>query len=255
MTKSNSEEKPAPQRTSTGISKKEKDLIQEMVRVGVYFGHSKSRKNPKMNPYVYTIKSDICIIDVVSSLKKLEEALEFIKETVKKGGIILFVGVQPQERKLIKEAAKECGMPYVAERWLGGILTNFKTIHKRIEYLRDLEKKKAAGELEKYTKKEQMLFDEEIEKLNKNLGGIKNLDKLPDAALILSIKKNPTVVREARRKKIPIIGLVDTDSDPMLADYPIPSNDEAVSVLKFMLEKIKEAIIENYDKSQSGKKT
>lgn len=224
------------------INKKEKGLMEEMIKAGVHFGHSKSRKNPKMNPYIYAIRNDVCIIDVGLTLEKLKEAIEFIKETAKKGEIILFVGVQPQEKKVIKETAEECKMPYVVERWLGGILTNFKAIRKRVEYLLDLERKKKAGELEKYTKKEQMLFDEEIEKMNRNFGGIKTLEKLPDAILILNLKKNSTPVREARRKKIPIIGLADTDTDPTLADYPIPSNDETVSVLRFMLEQIKEAI-------------
>jgi len=136
-------------------------------------------------------------------------------------------------------------MPYVIERWLGGTMTNFKTIHKRIEHLRDLEKKKASNELKKYTKKEQMLFSQEIEKLNKNLGGIKTIDKLPDAVLVLSIKKNLPTVKEAQRVKIPLIGLADTDSDPTLVDYPIPSNDDAVSALKFMLDKITNIILKN----------
>lgn len=227
------------------LTKKEETLIKKMAEAGVHFGHKKSRKNPRMDPYIHILRNNIYIIDLVASARKLEEALNFIKETVKKGGVILFVGIQPQAKKLTQEAAEECNMPYVVERWLGGTLTNFKTIHKRIEYLRDLEKKKKAKELEKYTKKEQMLFDQEIEKLNKNLGGIKNMDKLPDAVLVLSINKNPAVIREAQRKKIPLIGLADTDSDPTLADYPIPSNDDAVSVLKFMLEQVKGVIIKN----------
>jgi len=224
---------------------KEEQLIKEMIKAGVHFGHNKSRKNPKMTSYIYGLKNKVCIIDLLSSLKKMNQALDFIKEILKKGGLILFVGVQPQAKKITKEVAEECNMPYVVERWLGGTLTNFETIHKRIEYLRDLEKKKAAGELKKYTKKEQMLFGQEIEKLNKNLGGIKKLDKLPDALLVLSIKKSPTVIREARRTKVPVIGLADTDSDPTLIDYPIPSNDDAISSLKFMLEQFKDIILKN----------
>lgn len=227
------------------VTKKEESLIKKMAKAGVHFGHSKSRKNPRMTPYVHSLRNNIQIIDLVSTAKKLDEALKFIKELVKNKGTVLFVGIQPQAKKITRETAEECKMPYVAERWLGGVLTNFKTIFKRVEHLRDLEKKKAAGELGKYTKKEQLLFDQEIEKLNKNLGGIKNLDKLPDAVLVLSIKKNSTVVREARRKKIPLIGLADTDSDPALVDYPIPSNDDAISALKFMLEQIKEVILKS----------
>lgn len=226
-------------------TKKEESLVKEMLGAGVHFGHSKSRKNPRMMPYISTIRNNMHIIDLDASAKKLEEALEFIIEVTKRGGVILFVGIQPQAKQMTKEAAEECGMPYVVERWIGGILTNFKVIRKRVEQLIDLEKKKAAGELEKYTKREQMLFDETIEKLNKKFGGIKTLIKLPDALFILSIKKSLAAVREAQRKKIPTVGLADTDSDPMMIDYPVPSNDEAISVLKFMLEKFKEAIIKN----------
>lgn len=236
MAKTTSEEKP---------TKKEEGLVKKMFEVGVHFGHSKSRKNPRMTPYISTIRNNINIIDLESSAKKLQEALDFIKETVSKGGIMLFVGTQPQAKQMTIAAAQECGMPYVVERWIGGILTNFKVIRKRVEYLKDLEKKKAAGELAKYTKKEQMLFDEEMEKLNKKFGGIKELNKLPDMLLILSVKKSLAAVREAQRKKIPIVGLADTDSDPAAIDYPIPSNDDAVSALEFMLDKFKEIIIKN----------
>lgn len=242
--------------TSSGekLTKKEEGLVKKMTEAGVHFGHSKSRKNPRMNPYIHTLKENVHIIDLVSSVKKLNQALNFIKEIAKKGGLVLFVGIHPPAKKITKEAAEECNMPYVAERWLGGTLTNFKTIHKRIEHLRDLEKKKTAGELKKYTKKERMLFDQEIEKLNKNLGGIKDLNKLPDAILVLSIKKSLVVIREARRKKVPLIGLADTDSDPTLADYPIPSNDDAISALKFMLEQFKDIILKNLPTGKAGKK-
>ena len=236
MTKTTSEEK---------TTKKDESLIKKMLEAGIHFGHSKSRKNPRMNPYISTIRNNINIIDLESSAKKLQEALDFIQEMIKKGGVVLFVGTQPQAKQITMAAARECGMPYVVERWIGGILTNFKVVRKRVEYLKDLEKKKAAGELAKYTKKEQMLFDEEIEKLNKKFGGIKEMIKLPDALLVLSIKKSLAAVREAQRKKIPIVGLVDTDSDPMMANYPIPANDEAISVLEFMLDKFKEIIIKS----------
>ena len=234
MTKTTSEEK---------TTKKDESLIKKMLEAGIHFGHSKSRKNPRMNPYISTIRNNINIIDLESSAKKLQEALDFIQETIKKGGVVLFVGTQPQAKQITMAAARECGMPYVVERWIGGILTNFKVVRKRVEYLKDLEKKKAAGELAKYTKKEQMLFDEEIEKLNKKFGGIKEMIKLPDALLVLSIKKSLAAVREAQRKKIPIVGLADTDSDPMMANYPIPANDEAISALEFMLDKFKEVIL------------
>lgn len=227
------------------LSKNEESLVKKMAEAGVHFGHGKSRRNPRMAPYIHTLRNDVHIINLVSSVRKLEEALELVKEIAKKRGSVLFVGIQPQAREAVKEMAKECDVPYVIDRWIGGILTNFKTIRKRVEYLLDLEKKKKTGELKKYTKREQMLFDEEIEKLNKNLGGIKELVKLPDAVVVLSIKNNLAAVKEARKTKIPIIGLADTDSDPMLVDYPIPSNDDAVSALKFMLEQFKKIILKN----------
>ncbi len=236
MTKLNPEDK---------LGKKEKDLVEKMLEFGVHVGHSKSRKHPRMSPYISTLRNNIHIIDLVATTRKLEEALNFIKETVKKGGVILFVGIQPQTKQMTEEVAKECQMPYVIGRWIGGILTNFKVIRKRVEYLIDLEKRKENRELEKYTKKEQMLLSEEIEKLNKKFIGIKSLNKLPDVVLVLSIKKSLAAIKEAQRKKIPIVGLADTDSDPTLADYPIPSNDDAISTLRFMLDKIKEAIIKN----------
>lgn len=227
------------------LTKKDEALIEKMAEAGIHFGHSKSRKNPKMDAFIYGLIGKSHIMDLVASLKKMNEALSFIKEIVKKGGLVLFVGIQPQAKKITKEVAEECSMPYVAERWIGGTLTNFKTIHKRINHLRDLERSKKTGELKKYTKKEQLIFSQEIEKLNKIFGGIKKLDKLPDATLLLSIKKNSTVIREARRVKIPLIGLADTDSNPSLVDYPIPSNDEAISALRFILEQVKEVILKS----------
>ena len=227
------------------LTKKEEGLVKKMAKAGVHFGHSKSRRNPRMTPYIHTLRNNVSIIDLTASVKQLEKALNFVKETVKQGGSMLFVGIQPQTKEMTQKAAEECGMPYVIERWLGGTLTNFETIHKRVEYLLDLEKKKKSKELKKYTKKEQMLFDEEMKKLNKNFGGIKELNKLPSAVLVLSVKHSLAAVKEARRKKIPIIGLADTDSDPSLVDYPIPSNDDAISALQFMLEQFKQVVIKN----------
>jgi len=227
------------------LSKKEEALIEKMAEAGVHFGHSKSRKNPKMDTYILAARSNIHIIDLTCTIKKLDKALKFIKEIVRKGGTVLFVGTQPQAKKITQEAAEECRMPYVVERWLGGILTNFKTIRQRVEHLLDLEKKKKSGELKKYTKKEQLLFDQKMEKLNRNFGGIKKLDKLPEVLFVLGIKHNLAAIKEARKKKIPIVSLADTDSDPTSVDYPIPSNDEAVSALKFMLEQVKEVVVKN----------
>ncbi|OGZ32826.1 MAG: 30S ribosomal protein S2 [Candidatus Portnoybacteria bacterium RBG_13_40_8] len=218
------------------------ELAQKMFEAGIHFGHKKSNWNPKMTPYIFGLKNNIYIIDLEKTMEELEKAINFIKETKENNGKILFVENRTQSQFLVEEIAKKCNMPYVTSRWIGGLMTNFKTIRKRVEHFLDLEKKKAEGELKKYTKKEQQKFDKEIEKLKKRFDGIRNLDKLPNALFITSIKSQMTPVREAKKKNIPVIGLVDTDSDPTIIDYPIPSNDESISALKFMLEQIEEAL-------------
>lgn len=219
------------------------ELVKEMFKAGVHFGHKKSNRHPKMEQYIYGLKSNIQIIDLEKTIENMEIALEFIEGIAKKGGKILFVGIRPQCQYLIEETAKKCKMPYVALRWIGGLLTNFKTIRKRIDYFIDLEKKRDEGELKKYTKKEQKHFDKEIEKLKKNFDGIRDLKELPDAIFILGVKEHMTPIREAKIKKIPVIALVDTDSNPTLVDYVIPSNDEAISAIQFMLNQIEKVII------------
>lgn len=232
-------------------------LAKEMLKAGVHFGHKKSSWNPKMKPYIYGVRNDIHIIDLEKTMEKLDKALNFIKDIKEKKGKILFVATQPQNQGPMQEKAKNCKMPYVVFRWIGGLLTNFTTIRKRVEHLIELEKKKSEGELKKYTKKEQLEFDRKIEKLKRKFEGVKELEKLPEAILILNIKEQMTAVKEARLKKIPIIALVDTDNDPSLIDYPIPSNNDAVSALKFMLDKIEETIlpVKKHDKSTTSKKT
>lgn len=219
------------------------ELVKEMFKAGVHFGHKKSNRHPKMEQYIYGLKNNIQIIDLEKTAKNLEIALEFIEGIAKKGGRILFVGIKPQCQYLIEGAAKRCKMPYVALRWIGGLLTNFKTIRKRIDHFLDLEKKREEGGLKKYTKKEQKQFDKEIEKLKKNFDGIRDLKELPDAIFILGVKEHMTPIREAKIKKIPVIALVDTDSNPSVVDYVIPSNDEAISALEFMLNQIEKVII------------
>ncbi len=235
------------------LNKKQEKIAKEMAEAGVFFGHSKSKKDPRMDPYISTFRGGVYIIDLVSSVKKLEEALDFIKKVIENNGIMLFVGTQPQIKETVKKTAEKCHMPYIIERWLGGTLTNFQTIYERIKHLRDLEQKKKTGELEKYTKKEQLLFNEEIKKLNRKIGGIKTLDKLPDAIFVLSVKKNQGAVKEAKKGEIPVIGLVDTNANPVELDYPIPANDDGVSSLKFILEKVEKTITENKPKIKKQK--
>jgi len=217
--------------------------IDEMTAAGLNFGHKVSKLHPKMKPFVSGIKNNVHVFDLEKTAKEFEKALGFISKIRDEGKTLLFVGTKIQMKELTKAAAEECKMPYVTERWLGGTFTNFETIQKRVNYFKDLEKKKETGELEKYTKKERLDFDKELAGLKIKFEGIRNTPKLPDAVLILDIKKDETCLREAKRKGIKIIALCDTNVDPTGIDYPIPANDDAISSVKYILDKIKETIL------------
>ena len=224
--------------------------IEEMAKAGLHFGHRTSKVHPKMEPYLYGIRNTVHIIDIEKTAEKLKEALKFIQELISENKILLLVGTKIQVKDLIESVAKDCSLPYVTNRWLGGTFTNFETILKRIEYFKDLEKKRAEGELEKYTKKEKAEIDQELKKLEIKFGGIKNLEKLPDAIFVLDMKKDALAVKEARMKGIKVIGISDSNTDPTLADYPIPANDDAISSVKYILEKVKEVILKARTKSK-----
>jgi len=226
------------------MEKDTKIIVEEMIAAGVNFGHKVSNLHPKMKPYVSGIKNNVNIFDLEKTAKEFEKALKFISKLVSENKIILFVGTKIQVRNLVKATAEECGFPYVTERWLGGTITNFETIAKRVEYFKDLEKKKATGELEKYTKKERLNFDREMKSLGVKFEGIKNMTKLPDAVFIFDMKKDETCAREAKIKQIKIVGITDTNINPEMADYPIPANDDAISSVKYILEKTKQYIME-----------
>lgn len=214
-----------------------------MSQAGVNFGHKVSKLHPKMKQYVSGIKNNVHVFDLEKTAKEFEKALDFVSKMVSDGKSIIFVGTKIQLRDLVKSAAQECDIPYVTERWLGGTFTNFDTIKKRIDYFKDLEEKKAAGELEKYTKKERLNFDREIALLKIKFDGIKNMAKLPEAVFIFGLDKDITCAREAKRKGIKIIALCDTNINPDIADYPVPANDDAISAVQYIVEKIKETII------------
>ncbi len=216
--------------------------IEEMAQSGLHFGHRTSRTHPKMAPYLYGVRNTVHIIDLEKTKEKFIEALKFIQELISEDRVLLLVGTKIQVKDLVKKIAIDCGFPYINERWLGGTFTNFEVIKKRIEYFKDLERKKKEGELEKYTKKEKAKFDQELRNLEKKFGGIKNLERLPDAVLVLDMKKDNLAVKEAKMKGVKVIGISDTNSDPTLADYPIPANDDAISSVKYILEKIREVI-------------
>jgi len=232
--------------------------IEEMAKAGLHFGHKISKHHPKMAPFLVGERNTIHIIDLEKTAQKLKEALQFIQKLITENKTILFVGTKIQIRNLIKEIASDCGMPYIAARWLGGTFTNFGTISKRIEYFKDLEKKKAEGAFEHYTKKERLKIDRELRDLEEKFGGLRNLQSLPDAVFIVDMKKNETAVREAKKKNIKIIAICHTNVNPTLADFPIPANDDSISSVKYILEKIKEAILKTKpatsDESQAGNK-
>lgn len=216
---------------------------EEMMKAGVHFGHRTSKYHPKMEDFLYGVRNSVHIIDLEKTVEKLKEALEFVQKLISEDKIIIFIGTKIQAKGLLKSFAQELSLPYVTERWLGGTLTNFETIKKRIDYFRDLEKKKMEGELEKYTKKEQVGLNRELEDLEMKFGGIKSLDKLPDAIFVLDMEKDAIAIKEARGKGVKVIGIADTSVDPTLADFPIPANDDALSSLKYILNKVKEAVL------------
>lgn len=228
--------------------------LQKMMEAGLHFGHKSSAVHPKMKPYLYGVRNTIHIIDLEKTATELKKALEFIQKLILEDKVMLLVGTKVQARDLVKKTAEECGIPYVNGRWLGGTITNFPVIKERIEYFKELERKRREGDLDKYTKKERADFDREIEKLETNLGGIKNLGQLPDAVFITDARKDKLAIREAKSKGIKVIGIADSNVDPGVADYPIPANDDAISSLSYILGKVKEAIVEARGKKPEPEK-
>ena len=206
-----------------------------LLEAGVHFGHQTKRWNPKMKEYIYSTRDDIYIMDLQKTSEKLEEAYNALNNIVKDGGKILFVGTKKQAQEVCREEATRTGMYYMTERWLGGTLTNFKTIRNRVYYLEKIEKMEADGTFEKLPKKEVVGLKKEYEKLNKNLCGIREMDKLPQAVVIVDSTKEYNAIREANRLGIPVFGLIDTNCDPDNIDYVIPGNDDAVKSIKVIL--------------------
>ena len=217
--------------------------IEEMATAGLNFGHTVSKLHPKMKPFVTGIKNNVHMIDLDKTAEEFEIALKYIAGLIAENKIMLFIGTKIQMKQMVKQTATNCAMPYVVERWLGGTFTNFETITKRVQYFKELENKKTTGELEKYTKKERLMFDRELATLKTKFEGIRNVLKLPEAVLVLDVKKDLTAVREAKRKGIKIIGVVDTNIDPTLVDYAIPANDDSISSIKYILSKVQETIL------------
>ncbi|SKA87085.1 small subunit ribosomal protein S2 [Caloramator quimbayensis] len=218
--------------------------MKQLLEAGVHFGHQTRRWNPKMAQYIFTERNGIYIIDLQKTVKKVEEAYEFVKAEASEGKEVLFVGTKKQAQDSVKEEAERCGMHYVNERWLGGMLTNFKTIRTRIARLMELEKMEQDGTFEVLPKKEVIKLRHEKEKLEKNLSGIKNMSRLPDVLFVVDPRKEKNAIAEARNLGIKIVAIVDTNCDPDEVDYVIPGNDDAIRAVKLIASKIADAIIE-----------
>ncbi|HDP69408.1 MAG TPA: 30S ribosomal protein S2 [Actinobacteria bacterium] len=218
--------------------------MKNLLEAGVHFGHQRRRWNPKMKPYIFTERNDIYIIDLQQTLALIESTYSLVRDTVAGGGSILFVGTKKQAQEAVKKEAMRCGMPYVNYRWLGGMLTNFKTIAKRVDYLKKLEEMNGNGMMGKLPKKEVINLGKEMEKLDRNLDGIRNMTKLPDLVFVIDTKREQIAMKEARRLEIPIIGVVDTNADPDEVDYIIPANDDAIRAVALLSKVMADACLD-----------
>jgi small subunit ribosomal protein S2 len=220
-------------------------LVRELLDAGIHFGHRSSRWNPKMSPFLYGKRNEIHIIDIRETLRGLLRGKKFITQTVGKGNDVLFVGTKRQAREIVQRHADRCGMPYVTERWLGGTLTNFRTIRSRLQRLDELEGLMASPEWESgYSKKMKSMLTREFTKIKRNLEGIRKMNRLPGAIIVVDVRKELNCVREARSVSIPTIGLVDSDSDPTLVDLPLPGNDDAMRSIELIMRELADAVEE-----------
>ena len=218
--------------------------MKQLLEAGVHFGHQTRRWDPKMAEYIFQARNGIHIIDLQKTSKKIDEAYEFLKTQSEEGKKVLFVGTKKQAQECIKEAAEKCGMYYVDQRWLGGMLTNFGTIKKRIQRLKDIEKMEEDGTFEVLPKKEVINLKKELSKLEANLGGIKEMEEIPGVLFIVDPKKEVNAIKEAQKLNIPVVGIVDTNCNPEVLDYPIPGNDDAIRSVKLITDVMANAVIE-----------
>ncbi len=228
--------------------------MKQLLEAGVHFGHQTRRWNPKMRPFIFADRNGIHIIDLQQTVSRLNDAYKFVEQLAAEGGTLLFVGTKKQAQEAVAEEAKRCGMYYVNQRWLGGMLTNFQTIQSRIRYLRDLETRRDRGDFERLPKKEAQRLTDDINRLERTLGGIKDMRRLPNALFIIDTHKERTAVLEARRLEIPIVALADTNSDPDEIDYPIPANDDAIRAVRLLCSRIADAVIEGRRELEAQRK-
>ena len=224
--------------------------LKTLLEAGCHYGHQTRRWNPKMKPYIFGERNGVYILDLKQTIVDADQAYTFLKETAAKGGTILFVGTKKQAQEAIKTQAERCGMPYIAERWLGGMLTNFTTMRSRIERMEELEGMVESGAMATLPKKEQAVLGKELEKLQRNLGGVRNMKSLPQALFVVDTKREELAVREANRLHIPVVGLLDTNSDPDVIDYGIPANDDAIRSVALLTELVADAILAGSGKEQ-----
>ena len=217
--------------------------MKQLLEAGVHFGHQSKRWNPKMKKFIYSSRNDIHVIDLHKTIPLIEKAYHFVRDVVAKSGTVLFVGTKKQAQEAIEEEAKRCGMFFVNQRWLGGTLTNFKTLKKNIQKMKDTEKMEADGTFEKMTKKEVAGIKREYAKIMKGLGGIREMASMPSVVFVIDSKKEIIAINEAKRLEIPIVGVVDTNCDPEEVDYPIPANDDAIKSIKLLTSLIADAVL------------
>jgi len=227
--------------------------VKELLDAGVHFGHQTKRWNPKMKPFIFDARNGIHIINLSETEKQLQAALTFLGNTVRKGGKILFVGTKKQAQSIVKEVAKETGQMFVTERWLGGTLTNHQTVKTSIKRLKEIERMDTDGSINNYVKQEQAVIRREGARLNKYFDGLRELDKMPAAMFIVDLKREHNAVAEARKLKIPIVAIVDTNSDPDQAEYPIAANDDAIRSVRLILQGVSQTITQSRAEYESKK--
>ncbi len=220
--------------------------MKSLLEAGVHFGHRTPRWNPKMRSYIFTQRNGIHILDLQQTLRALDQAYQLVTDIAAGGGTVLFVGTKRQAQDSVQQEAERCGMPYVTQRWLGGTLTNWRTIRQRIDYLLQLEKQQVRGEFSRLVKKEALSKEKEIVRLNRRLGGLKTMTRLPNLIFIADIRREDIAVQEANKLGIPILAMVDTNCDPDPIDYIIPSNDDAIRAIRLMVSKMADAVLEGH---------
>ncbi len=228
--------------------------LKQLLETGAHFGHQKRRWNPKMEDFLYDTQENVHVFDLTKTKEKLEEALHYLEKVSATGGKIIFLGTKRQAKEAIETTAKNTGSFWINERWLGGTLTNFSEIKKSIDKLEDFKKKREKGEFKIYTKKERVLIDREIDRLERFFGGLTGLNEKPELLVIVDVKKEKAAVREAKREGVPVIGLVDSNADPEI-DYPIPMNDDSAGAVEYVLTLMEEAIVNGQKKGNKGKST